>query len=419
MLSFLLFAFLDAEGMSVFVGLCVGFVVFLAVLYAVSYWFLQDKGECTDRPDMTGKVCVVTGTTRGLGRVAARRLASCGATVVMLNRNEQAGKETAAAITSETGNKEVFNVPCDLADLAAVKTASEAVLARWPEIDVLLCNAGILTTELTPTAQGFEPHYGVNFLSHFVLVNNLLPALQKRPEARLVMLSSCGQWFTFGMDFSRLTVEDYTSHNWRYDHFFSYCRSKLAMLLFAKECQRRYGNANLVSVAAAPGVIMTDLWRKISPAVDFFLRYIAFVPLCAFCCDPFHVCVFFCLAGTLSSRPSSRGHSRRSCAVWRRSRASSRAHTTTTVARPLRTRRPATSTWPTSSGAPPLRSRVTTCSTRSLPTRLSSDRACFLTDESSTAAACYLSLLPCFSPQPFGQASPQHCVRACAHVDGG
>lgn len=269
--------------MSVFVAFCVGFAVFLAVLYAVSYWFLQDKGKYTDRPDMTGKVCVVTGTTRGLGRVAARRLASCGATVVMLNRNEQAGKETAAAITSETGNKEVFNVPCDLADLAAVKTASEAVLARWPEIDVLLCNAGILTTELTPTAQGFEPHYGVNFLSHFVLVNNLLPALQKRPEARLVMLSSCGQWFTFGMDFSRLTVDDYTSHKWRYDHFFSYCRSKLAMLLFAKECQRRYGSASLVSVAAAPGVIMTDLWRKISPAVDFFLRYIAFVlPLLPF-----------------------------------------------------------------------------------------------------------------------------------------
>ena len=262
--------------MSVFVAFCVGFAVLLAVLYAVSYWFLQDKGECTDRPDMTGKVCVVTGTTRGLGRVAAQRLASCGATVVMLNRNEQAGKETAAAITSETGNKDVHNVPCDLADLAAVKAASEAVLARWPEVDVLLCNAGILTTELTPTAQGFEPHYGVNFLSHFVLVNNLLPALQKRPEARLVMLSSCGQWFTFGMDSSRLTVEDYTSHQWRYDHFFSYCRSKLAMLLFAKECQRRYGSARLVSVAAAPGVIMTDLWRKISPAVDFFLRYVAY-----------------------------------------------------------------------------------------------------------------------------------------------
>lgn len=263
--------------MSVFVALCVGFVVFLAVLYAVAYWFLQDKGECTDRPDMKGKVCVVTGTTRGLGRVAARRLASCGATVVMLNRNEQAGKDAAAAIASETGNSEVYNVPCDLADLAAVKAASEAVLARWPEIDVLLCNAGILTTELTPTAQGFEPHYGVNFLSHFVLVNNLLPALQRRPEARLVMLSSCGQWFTFGMDFGRLTVADYTSHHWRYDHFFSYCRSKLAMLLFAKECQRRYGSAQLVSVAAAPGVIMTDLWRKISPAMDFFLRYIAFV----------------------------------------------------------------------------------------------------------------------------------------------
>ena len=367
--------------MSVFVALCVGFVVFLAALYAVAYWFLQDKGECTDRPDMKGKVCVVTGTTRGLGRVAARRLASCGATVVMLNRNEQAGKDAAAAIASETGNSEVYNVPCDLADLAAVKAASEAVLARWPEIDVLLCNAGILTTELTPTAQGFEPHYGVNFLSHFVLVNNLLPALQRRPEARLVMLSSCGQWFTFGMDFGRLTVADYTSHHWRYDHFFSYCRSKLAMLLFAKECQRRYGSAQLVSVAAAPGVIMTDLWRKISPAMDFFLRYIAFVlsshltTLSCHCSHLPHSTPHFFLkhthahthTGILSSRTSSRARSRRFCAVWRRSRASCRARTTTTAARPLRTRRQATSAWPPSSGALPLRRRATTCSTPSLP----------------------------------------------------
>jgi len=247
--------------MSFLVVVLVVFIIY-AIVALTARMFLRDGGMCTYEPDLHGRVYVATGTTRGLGLITAKRIASHGATLVMLNRSETAGKEVAASITAETGNENVFNVVCNLADLASVKAASEEVLSKWPEIDALLCNAGTLTTTLVSTVQGFEHNYGVNFLSHYVLFNNLLPALQKRPEARVIMMSSCGQWLTTGLDFNLLTYDDYSSHWYRY--MSAYCRSKLAMLIFSKECQRRYGSDRFVSVSAAPGVVYTDLWRDSS-----------------------------------------------------------------------------------------------------------------------------------------------------------
>jgi len=247
-----------------------GVLILIVLVYVFAYIFLCDKGMCTDEPDLHGRVYVVTGTTRGLGLVTVKRLARHGATVVMLNRNEKAGNETAASITEETGNDQIFNIYCDLIDLASVKAASEEVLNRWSTIDVLLCNAGIITTSLGTTVQGFEKHYGINFLSHFVLVNNLLPALKKSSQARLILMSSVGQWLVLGLNFDLLTFDDYKGISYNYMN--SYCRSKLSMLIFAKECQRRYGSDNFVSVAAAPGVVLTDLWREISPFLDFLMR---------------------------------------------------------------------------------------------------------------------------------------------------
>jgi len=258
--------------MNIFVGILLVLLILGILVYAFMCIMLRDKGMCTDNPDLQGHVYVITGTTHGLGREAAFRFAKHGATVVMLNRSDNTGKATAESIIKETGNEHVYNIHCDLADLESVCTASKEVLSKWPEIDVLLCNAGIITPVLSPTAQGFEPHYGINFLSHFVLVNNLLPALQRRPQARLVLMSSVGQWGCLGLDFNHLTAEDYKGRF--YDSFISYCRSKLAMLIFAKECQRRFGCDSLVSVAAAPGVVLTDLWREISPLADFFMRVI-------------------------------------------------------------------------------------------------------------------------------------------------
>jgi len=263
--------------MNIFLIALIVFLVLFVIAYILAYIFIHDNNMCTDEPDLHGRVYVVTGTTRGLGLVTVKRLARQGATVVMLNRNERAGNETAAAITEETGNDQVFNIHCDLIDLASVKAASEEVLKRWSTIDVLLCNAGIITTTLGSTAQGFEKHYGVNFLSHFVLVNNLLPALQKSPQARLICMSSVGQWLVLGLNFNLLTFNDYKNAFYRYMD--PYCRSKLAMLIFAKECQRRYGSDKFVSVSAAPGVVLTDLWREISPLYDFFLRYVI-RPIC-------------------------------------------------------------------------------------------------------------------------------------------
>ena len=239
------------------------FMLVVLVCYGIAYLLLHDDGMNTDAPDLHDRVYVVTGTTHGLGREAARRFARHGATLVMLNRDKEGGAATAAAISAESGNEHVYNVWCDLGSLASVKAASEEVLSKWPVIDVLLCNAGVLTDISQPTSDGFEKHYGVNFLSHFVLINNLLPALQQSPQARLVLMSSVGQWMTTGLDLDHLTFDEVQKDPMA-NFMTAYCRSKLAMLIVAKECQRRYGSDKLISVAAAPGVVFTSLWRDSS-----------------------------------------------------------------------------------------------------------------------------------------------------------
>ena len=256
------------------VGQLVG--VLLILLYVVAYKLLQDKTMCTLKPELRHKVYVITGATRGLGKETARRLAQCEATVVMLNRDSEASERVIEEMRKETHNDRIYFLKCDLSDLDSVLSVSKKLLSLYPTIDGLVCNAGVMLNKLVPTKQGFEPHFGINFLSHFVLTHNLMPALKRSNMARVVMLSSCGQWFTRGMNYNRLTARQYFEHGWKYDWFSAYCRSKLAMVLFAKQFQRVYGDEYIVAVSAAPGVILTDLWRNVSPIIYYFLKFVAF-----------------------------------------------------------------------------------------------------------------------------------------------
>lgn len=207
-----------------------------------------------DMPDQTGKLALVTGATGGLGLETALALAGAGADVILAARNPSKGAQALAAIRDRHPGARVRFEPVDLADLGSVRALAERLVWEGRPIDILVNNAGVmdLPTRQT-TADGHEMQLGVNYLSHFALTAALLPLL-RQARARVVQLSSIAHRN------GRIRLDD-MNYEAGYRSWPIYEQSKLAMLMFAIELQRRSDahGWGLTSVAAHPGLARTDL----------------------------------------------------------------------------------------------------------------------------------------------------------------
>ncbi len=207
-----------------------------------------------DIPDLSGRLAIITGATGGLGLETALVLAGKQAEVVLAARNPAKGAEAERLIRSRHPDAAVRFELLDLASLASVRAFAERYLATGRPIDILIDNAGVmaLPTRQT-TVDGFEMQFGTNYLSHFALVGRLLPLLIGA-KARVVQLSSVAH----RSGHIRLGDLNYQTH---YSPWPVYQQSKLAMLMFALELQRRSDahGWGLTSVAAHPGFARTDL----------------------------------------------------------------------------------------------------------------------------------------------------------------
>ena len=216
-----------------------------------------------DVPDLTGRVAVVTGANRGLGREVTRYLAARGARVIMGCRDEAAGEAAAAALRGGHPDAILEVRPLDLASLASVEKFA-AGLADEPKLDLLANNAGLMAVDRGLTADGFETHMGVNHLGHFALTVRLQSLLAATPGSRVVTMSSMG---------ARLGHVDLGDLLWErrpYDRWQAYIQSKLANLLFTFELDRRLRAASgadsgapaPAALAAHPGGSRTSLGTK-------------------------------------------------------------------------------------------------------------------------------------------------------------
>ena len=208
-----------------------------------------------DIPSLAGKLAVVTGATGGLGYETAVALAGAGAKVVLAARNPAKGADALARIRAVHPAADIRFELLDLASLASVAAFAERLNGEGAPLDILVNNAGImaLPTRQT-TVDRFEAQLGVNYLSHFALTARLLPLLRAAPAPRVVNLSSLAHR-SGKIDFSDLQ-EERGYRPWK-----AYTQSKLAMLMFALELQRRSGAGGwgLMSNAAHPGFAQTDL----------------------------------------------------------------------------------------------------------------------------------------------------------------
>lgn len=206
-------------------------------------------------PDLTGKVALVTGANSGLGLGLTERLAAAGAEVLLGVRSESKGAAAISQVLAKTPSARLSLRTVDLASLASVTALSDSLLAEGRPIDILINNAGIMMVPTRRvTEDGFELQFGSNYLAHFALTAQLLPLLRAASAPRVVSHSS-GLANRGHLDWDDLQSER------KYSPTGAYNASKLAMILFARELQRRSDAAgwDIHSTVAHPGVVHTNL----------------------------------------------------------------------------------------------------------------------------------------------------------------
>lgn len=226
----------------------------------------MENGKWTTEniPDLTGKVIVVTGGNSGLGYESVKAFAQKGAEVILASRSVERGETAKKEMGTVKGKIAVMQL--DLQDFTSIKKFANDFKEKYGRLDVLLNNAGIMTTPYFLTKDGLEAQNGTNHFGHFALTGQLFDILKKTPKSRIVNTSSLAHK-QGKMDFDNLLFENGKG----YSPIKSYGRSKLSNLLFTYELQRRIKAAQIDSlvVAAHPGVSNTNLSRYLEKKFIF------------------------------------------------------------------------------------------------------------------------------------------------------
>jgi NAD(P)-dependent dehydrogenase (short-subunit alcohol dehydrogenase family) len=204
-------------------------------------------------PRLDGKLAIVTGATGGLGYETALGLARYGATTILAGRNPDKGARAVARIQ---GQVPAAKVRFQLLDLNSLASVARFATEQGGVIDILINNAAVMALpNREQTEDGFERQIGVNYLAHFALTLRLLDAIRAATGGgRVVSVASLAHRR------ATLDLADFQSEK-SYSPMGAYGRSKLAMLMFAIELQRRAEKHgwNLRSMAAHPGWARTDI----------------------------------------------------------------------------------------------------------------------------------------------------------------
>jgi NAD(P)-dependent dehydrogenase (short-subunit alcohol dehydrogenase family) len=199
--------------------------------------------------DLSGRICIVTGANRGIGRATAEGLAELGASLILVCRRIEEGQAVAREIARGRPVPDV--VGADLSSQASIRQAAAEIQARYPRLHVLINNAGVIPPRREVTVDGLEMQFAVNHLGYFLLTNLLLPQLLAGAPSRIVNVSSGAHAHT--LDFADLQSER------GYDAKEVYRRTKLANVLFTYELARRLGASGVTINALEPGVVATRM----------------------------------------------------------------------------------------------------------------------------------------------------------------
>jgi len=199
---------------------------------------------------MAGRVCVVTGATSGIGFVTARELARAGASVAVVGRNPRRTSDRVAQIIAETENPLVKGFVADLFVQGEVRRLASEILAEYPQVHVLVNDAGAVMSKRVLSPEGIECTWALNVVTPFLLTHLLLPRLQPSAPSRVVNVASAAHRGV-RLDFDNLQGEH------RYSGYGAYGRSKLAVVLLTYEFARRLSGTGVTVNTLHPGFVAT------------------------------------------------------------------------------------------------------------------------------------------------------------------
>ncbi|MGH7042605.1 MAG: SDR family NAD(P)-dependent oxidoreductase, partial [Acetobacteraceae bacterium] len=195
--------------------------------------------------DLTGKVAVITGSSKGIGRAIAERMAEHGAKVVISSRKADACEQVARGIVAKGGEATV--IPCHIARKEELQRLVDQTTAKWGGIDILVCNAAV-NPYLGPAAGASDEVYerimGANVRSNFWLCNMVLPQMAQRGGGSVIIISSIAGILgspTLGV----------------------YGLSKAADMALARNLCAEWGPKNIRANCIAPGLVRTDFARTL------------------------------------------------------------------------------------------------------------------------------------------------------------
>jgi NAD(P)-dependent dehydrogenase (short-subunit alcohol dehydrogenase family) len=214
---------------------------------------------------MKDRVCIVTGANSGVGLSAALHLARGGAHVVMVCRSKERAEAARDRVREESPAR-IDVVQMDLASLEDVRRGASELLELYPEIHVLINNAGLHSTERTLTPDGFETVFAVNHLASFLLTRLLLDRLRQSAPARIIQVNSQGHRFG-GLDLDDL---DWGKRHYR--GLQAYGASKTAQLLTVWELADRLEGSGVTINAMHPGSVRSNIGQNNGPLYRWFKR---------------------------------------------------------------------------------------------------------------------------------------------------
>ncbi|KAH6675240.1 short-chain dehydrogenase [Plectosphaerella plurivora] len=238
----------------------------------------------TNVPDLSGRVCIVTGANTGVGKEVASILYSKNAIVYATSRSEEKGLAAIAAIKeqhpSSMGRLELL--PLDLADLSTIKGSAETFLQKEDKLHLLINNAGVMfPPDGSKTAQGYELQLGVNCLGPFLFTRLLTPLMVKTAQAsvpasvRVVWVSSSAAEMLsprVGVDMTNL------DYNRQVFYPIKYGTSKAGNYFHSTEFAKRHRDDGIISVALNPGNLRSDLDRHVTGLIERTFRALTVYP---------------------------------------------------------------------------------------------------------------------------------------------